>query len=388
MDFFRWRWFLPKGGKQMFRPLFLNSSSPSISDGFFVHFLGMLVELWLSKGPPTVKLPAIRGRFRPGLEGHPKTNTLKSRVLGGRLDYFLKYIMGDMSVFGGCNTFWLLLPCRIFLKKKRSWHASTWFSPFPADAIAELQTQRLPWPPVIQRYMVLVYRSSCIIQQSSFIVCFGRHQNPIKCYQSVNMQFAASMSTAKKIHEKIERNLGNVWKLHWKKTSFHSRPQPYFDPMLQRSLRLQGIASDGLGTYIGPKRLTIPTSKRHQKRLEVWQRPEVFCKQNQGPGALQNCAAGKTLKMSEKSLCLEANIEKPNVRVSTYTMNVHECQVLQIFAWVPGEFNDIPPRGLMRICRRKELREEIRHESIRSDDQRLRCTAWNTRWIFSLRLLL
>lgn len=43
------------------------------------------------------------------------------------------------------------------------------FSPFPADAIAELQTQRLPWPPVIQRYMVLVYRSSCIIQQSSFI---------------------------------------------------------------------------------------------------------------------------------------------------------------------------------------------------------------------------
>ena len=75
------------------------------------------------------------------------------------------------------------------------------FSPFPADAIAELQTQRLPWPPVIQRYMVLVYRSSCIIQQSSFIVCFGRHQNPIKCYQSVNIQFAASMSAAKKIHE-------------------------------------------------------------------------------------------------------------------------------------------------------------------------------------------
>ena len=234
-----------------------------------------------------------------------------------------------MSVFGGCNTFWLLLPCRIFLKKKRSWHASTWFSPFPADAIAELQTQRLPWPPVIQRYMVLVYRSSCIIQQSSFIVCFGRHQNPIKCYQSVNMQFAASMSTAKKIHEKMERNLGNVWKLHWKKTSFHSRPQPYFDPMLQRSLRLQGIASDGLGTYVGPKRLTIPTSKRHQKRLEVWQRPEVLVSKMRALGSFKTALLEKPWKWV-KNLCVSKQTLKNQMwefqHIQWMSMTVRYCK--------------------------------------------------------------
>ena len=143
-----------------------------------------------------------------------------------------------------------------------------------------------------------------------------------------------------------------------------------------------------LGNLRRTKTIDDPNLQKAPKATWSLAKTWSFGKQNEGPGVLQNCAAGKTLKMSEKSLCLEANIEKPNVRVSTYTMNVHDCQVLQIFAWVPGEFNDIPPRGLMRICRRKELREEIRHESIRSDDQRLRCTAWNTRWIFSLRLLL
>ena len=104
---------------------------------------------------------------------------------------------------------------------------------------------------------------------------------------------------------------------------------PYFDPMLQRSLRASKV--DPMGTSMtGPNDRSTDepeTSKRHQKRLEVRQRPEGFGTQI---GALQNCdmpLLQPYLKCVKKNLCVsKQTLRKKNVRVSTYTMNVRYCK--------------------------------------------------------------
>ncbi len=143
------------------------------------------------------------------------------------------------------------------------------------------------------------------------------------------MQFTASMSTAIK-DEKMERNFEKLRKTSLEKWKNEILPRDPATALLRSDASekppgFKGRSDGNVQSTDEPE-----TSKRHQKRLEVRQRPEVFGTQI---GALQNCdmpLLQPYLKCVKKSQCLEANIgEKKCESFNIY----NECQVLQIFTF-------------------------------------------------------